>query len=132
MKEYLDKILDQITTELELTDSQEGAVEKAYNAVADWLNQNDSLLKEYGISIFPQGSIKLGTVVKPLKQDDYDVDLVCVFNKNANKLTAEQIKLFVGKRLKENQRYKTMLGKEGKRCWTLQYSDSLNFHMDIA
>ncbi len=131
MKNYLDKILNQITIELELTDSQEGAVEKAYNAVADWLNQNDSLLKEYGISIFPQGSIKLGTVVKPLKQDDYDVDLVCVFNKSANKLTAEQIKLFVGKRLKENQRYKTMLGKEGKRCWTLQYSDSLNFHMDI-
>lgn len=89
MKKYLDKILNQITIELELTDSQEGAVEKAYNAVADWLNQNDSLLKEYGISIFPQGSIKLGTVVKPLKQDDYDVDLVCVFNKNANKLTAE-------------------------------------------
>lgn len=131
MKQYLNKILNQITTELELTDSQEGVIKKAYNAVADWLTKNDSLLKNYEISIFPQGSVKLGTVVKPIKQDDYDVDLVCLFNENTNHLTAEQVKMFVGKRLNENQRYKTMLAKEGKRCWTLQYSDSLNFHMDI-
>ena len=77
MKNYLNKILDQITIELELTESQEGAIEKAYNAVADWLSQNGSPLKQYNISIFPQGSIKLGTVVKPFGKDDYDVDLVC-------------------------------------------------------
>lgn len=131
MKKYLNKILNQITTELELTTSQEGVIEKAYNSVADWLTQNDSLLKKYGISIFLQGSVKLGTVVKPIRNDDYDVDLVCLFNENTNHLTAEQVKMFVGKRLKENQRYHLMLAKEGKRCWTLQYSDSLNFHMDI-
>lgn len=131
MKNYLNKILDQITIELELTESQEGAIEKAYNAVADWLSQNGSPLKQYKISIFPQGSIKLGTVVKPYGKDDYDVDLVCLFNDNTKYLTAEQVKLSVGERLKSNSRYKTMLTNEGKRCWTMQYSDNLNFHMDI-
>ena len=131
MKNYLNIILDQITIELELTESQEGAIEKAYNAVADWLSQNGSPLKQYKISIFPQGSIKLGTVVKPFGKDDYDVDLVCLFNDNTKYLTAENVKLSVGERLKSNSRYKTMLTKEGKRCWTMQYSDNLNFHMDI-
>lgn len=131
MKNYLNKILDQITIELELTESQEGAIEKAYNAVADWLSQNGSPLKQYKISIFPQGSINLGTVVKPYGKDDYDVDLVCLFNDNTKYLTAEQVKLSVGERLKSNSRYKTMLTNEGKRCWTMQYSDNLNFHMDI-
>lgn len=131
MKNYLNKILDQITIELSLTESQEGAIERAYNAVADWLSQNGSPLKQYKISIFPQGSVKLGTVVKPYGKDDYDVDLVCLYNENAKYLTAAQVKLSVGERLKSNSKYKSMLTKEGKRCWTMQYSDNLNFHMDI-
>lgn len=52
MKNYLDKILNQITIELELTESQEGAIEKAYNAVADWLSQNGSPLKQYKTQYF--------------------------------------------------------------------------------
>ena len=37
----------------------------------------------------------------------------------------------VGNRLKENETYKKMLDDEGKRCWTLKYSDNLKYHMDI-
>lgn len=131
MKAFLNELFYEIAEELDLTKSQEGAIEKAYNAVADWLNSGVSELSKYGVQIYPQGSVKLGTVVKPLTRDDYDVDMVCLLQKNTYGLTAEQVKNLVGNRLKENATYKNMLRPEGKRCWTLEYADSLNFHMDI-
>ena len=131
MKSYLNTLFFEIAEELDLTESQENAIEKAYNSVADWLNRNDSPLKKYNIHIYPQGSMKLGTVVKPLLRDDYDVDMVCLLEENANFYTPGQVKQLVGDRLKENSNYRRMLQPEGKRCWTLEYADSLNFHMDI-
>lgn len=131
MKNYLNQLFFEISEKLDLTDSQANSIEKSYNAVADWFNRNDSKLKIYDILIYPQGSMKLGTVVKPLVDDDYDIDMVCLLRNNANSLDAKTVKRIVGERLRENHTYKNMLQPEGKRCWTLKYSDNLNFHMDI-
>lgn len=131
MKNYLNELFAELTEQLDLTDTQEATITKAYNSVADWLNRNNSTLEKYDISIYPQGSMKLGTVVKPIARDDYDIDMVCILEKNSLGLSAKQVKELVGNRLKENAIYKQMLDDEGKRCWTLNYADSLNFHMDI-
>lgn len=56
---------------------------------------------------------------------------VCEFTKLTRNLEAEYVKKSVGMRIQESNRYKRMLQAEGRRCWTLQYSESLNFHMDI-
>ena len=127
----LDSLLDRLADEIDLTDSQQGAIKHAYNNVADWLNQNGTCISKYDVDIFPQGSMMYGTAVRPIKEDDYDVDVVCEFRKNYLKLSPFFVKQIVGKRLKENDYYAIMLQPEGKRCWTLQYSDELNFHMDI-
>lgn len=86
--------------------------------------------EDLDIRVYPQGSLGLGTLVRPISGDeegDYDVDLVCLL-KNGSGLSAQNIKQVIGKRLKESDRYNPMLDDEGKRCWTLKYS---NFHMDI-
>ena len=72
MKEFLSEVLSQIAENLDLTDTQEKTIKKAYERVADWLNEKDSCLSAYDVEIYPQGSMKIGTVVKPLKTDDYD------------------------------------------------------------
>jgi hypothetical protein len=131
MSETINEILSEIATQLDITESQKSAVERAYNGMADWLNQTSASIDKHDIIIFPQGSIKLGTVVKPINEDDYDVDLVCLFTENFIDKTPDYVKQSIGKRIAENEMYKKMLLTEGKRCWTLQYSDSLNFHMDI-
>jgi hypothetical protein len=46
-------------------------------------------------------------------------------------LSAKEIKQRIGQRLKKSDVYAKILNEEGKRCWTLQYSDSLRYHMDI-
>jgi hypothetical protein len=69
--------------------------------------------------------MRLGTVIKPIGKDDYDVDLVCCLTKNTYYLSAEQLKKLVGTRLNQNENYKA---KESRRCWKIQKD---NYHLDI-
>lgn len=131
MNNILNSLLSQLADEIDITESQEGVVRRAYNSVADWLNQNDTIIAKHKVHIFPQGSMMYGTAIKPINEDDYDIDLVCEFTANYDSLQPEYVKKSVGKRLNENLTYSRMLDEEGRRCWTLQYSDTLNFHMDI-
>ena len=131
MNNTLNQLLSELADEIDITDSQEGAIKRAYNSVADWLNQSETKIAKHSVHIFPQGSMMYGTAVKPINEDDYDIDLVCEFTKLTKNLEAEYVKKSVGMRIQESDRYKKMLQAEGRRCWTLQYSESLNFHMDI-
>lgn len=123
----LDKIYRELAESLNISKTMSDEVVSSYEAVANYLGQME---KDLDIRIFPQGSLSLGTVVRPIENDiegDYDVDLVCLLE-NGSTLLAKDIKNIVGDRLKESDRYNKMLDEEGKRCWTLQYS---NFHMDV-
>lgn len=117
---------------LDITDTQYEAAVGHYKAVGKWLNKEDSPIAQYDPEIFPQGSFRLGTMIKPLNDvDKYDIDLVCEMKKLSKRtVTQRELKDMVGDRLKENERYEKMI-EEGKRCWTLKYADSASFHMDI-
>lgn len=126
-KRILNKLYKELADSLNISETMTKEVVNSYNAVGTYLGEMEEKLD---IRVFPQGSLALGTVVRPFKDDeeaDYDVDLVCLLE-NGSKLKAESIKKTVGNRLAESKRYQEMLDVEGKRCWTLQYS---NFHMDI-
>lgn len=132
MIDILNKLLSELADEIDITESQEGVIRRAYNSVADWLNQKDTIIAKHKVHIFPQGSMMYGTTIKPVNEtDDYDIDLVCEFTEATDNLSPQYVKQSVGKRLMENTNYKNMLQEEGRRCWTLQYSENLNFHMDI-
>lgn len=121
-------ILDEICRELELTEAQLDAARTSYEAVADWLSESaDPLLRH--IRVYAHGSAGLGTSVKPLGREDFDVDLIClVYAFTADRSPAE-LKHIVGNRLRENARYAAML-EEKKRCWRLNYARE--FHLDIS
>lgn len=116
MSDLLNKLLSQLADEIDITDSQEGVVRRAYNSVADWLNQKDTLIAKHKVHIFPQGSIMYGTAIKPINEDDYDIDLVCEFTAQTEDLSPRYVKQSVGQRLKENTTYQMMLDSEGRRC----------------
>lgn len=122
----IDMILRQIAKELDITDEQYENAVTSYNAVGSYLSNH---INEQ-VNIFPQGSFRLGTVTKPLSdEDDYDIDLVCRIDKHF--LYPHELKNAVGNALKSSDRYSKMLQKEGKRCWTLNYADAAQYHMDI-
>ena len=49
-----------------------------YEEVGAWLNDETSALHQYSPRVYPQGSFRLGTPVRPLRpEDEFDIDLVC-------------------------------------------------------
>lgn len=121
-------LLDRICQALELTAAQLEAARTSYEAVAEWLSESDNPLLKW-IDIYAHGSTGLGTTVKPIGREDFDVDLICkVLRFTADRPPAE-LKRIVGDRLKENARYAAML-EEKKRCWRLNYARE--YHLDIS
>lgn len=125
------KILASRASDLDISETHYLEAKKRYEAVGDWFSRKGSSLAQYKPEIYPQGSFRLGTVVKPISnKDEYDIDLVCYLPVLQKEHTTQaNLKAIVGDCLKENETYKRILDKEGRRCWTLNYANE--FHMDI-
>jgi hypothetical protein len=123
----LSEILEILCIELDISLSQYEDAKRKYEAVSAWLDYNDSELVKFEPEIYPQGSFSLGTTVKPLGQEEFDIDLVCELQ-NSTHIDQRSLKMMVGTRLSNHETYKTML-EEKNRCWRLNYAGS--FHMDI-
>ena len=125
-KQNIDKMLRKIAKEIEISKTAHEKAVKSYNAVGTFLDNN---IPQYDIKVVPQGSFRLGTVIKPITdEDEYDIDLVAIINHKF--LNAKELKNIVGNALKSSDRYSEKLV-EGKRFWTIEYSESSKYHMDI-
>lgn len=131
-KKQFGEILETLGETLDITETQYNTAVSSYGAVGEWLAKPESSLAPYKPVVRPQGSFMLGTMIKPIcEDDDLDIDLVCELTGKNPRWTQYHLKQVVGNRLKANETYKNMLDGEGRRCWTLMYSDSANYHMDI-
>ena len=133
-KKDIIEILDELGNQLDISKNQYDAAVKSYQAVGDWLSKHTSPLHKFSPKIIPQGSFMLGTMIKPInEEDELDIDLVCKLEGKPNDWAQEDIKEAVGDRLKSHGTYRDMLEDEegGRRCWTLEYADDSNYHMDI-
>ena len=132
----LDSAEEQLSALLEGTIAQldipphlyQQAVDK-YQRVARYLGAGDES-DDNQLLIYPQGSFRLGTVIRPTADADYDIDLVFRVSATKEQTTQAGLKQFAGQRLRE---YVVGAGgavglEEGSRCWTLKWS---GFHMDV-
>lgn len=136
-KNQINEILESLGENLDISETQFKAAVASYQAVGSWLSKSDSKLAPYNPIIKPQGSFILGTIIKPISdEDDLDIDLVCELGKKSFSWTQYDLKKIVGDQLRENKKINDLLDEEGRRCWTLKYrEDSANsnekYHMDI-
>jgi len=121
-------ILDEICQALELTAAQLEAAQTSYEAVAEWIAASDNPLLKL-IDVYAHGSAGLGTTVRPIGREDFDVDIICKVLRFTADRPPSELKRTVGDRLKENARYARML-EEKKRCWRLNYARE--YHLDIS
>jgi len=127
-KAELYSILDEICQTLELSDEQLEAARTSYEAVAEWLSGSTNPLLRH-IDVYAHGSAGIGTTVRPLGREDFDVDIICKVLLFLASGAPAELKNIVGDRLKENARYAGML-EEKKRCWRLNYARE--YHLDIS
>ncbi|MDR7866518.1 MAG: nucleotidyltransferase [Sporomusaceae bacterium] len=124
----LDDLLARIGRKLEITSDQRDFAKREYVEVGRWLGDDDSPLTPFTPVIYAQGSLAIDTTVKPLKQDEFDLDLVCELAGGWRGHGPVETLDLIEKRLQQNGAYKPMV-KRMNRCIRLDYPR--NFHMDI-
>jgi hypothetical protein len=130
-------VLRQIIESLDIPDSAYEEAERRYKDFAHWL-QNDpkSRSAQFEPSIGPQGSFRLGTVIRPWKREDYDLDLTFRLKKGITTQTVTQagLKQMVGEDLNDYRTARRIQEQpeEKHRCWRLLYQDHLQFHIDTV
>ena len=122
---------------MELPESGYERAKDRYDDIGDWLGRDDSICKDFDPHIFPQGSFRLGTAIRPLVEGEaYDLDLACKLRDGItkNSHTQESLKDLIGNELELYRRARGIKAplEEKHRCWRLEYQDHLNFHMDIV
>ncbi|WP_395090796.1 cyclic GMP-AMP synthase DncV-like nucleotidyltransferase [Armatimonas sp.] len=129
----INELLVQISEEINVPEGRQQEAKDRYMAVGKWLDADDSPLHEYHPNIHPQGSFAIGTAIRPVDGEEYDVDTVCLLTKTPKNITQQQLKSLVGDRLKQHATYAQMLNPVtgGRRCWTLKYAQGTRFHLDI-
>ena len=130
-------ILENIVELLELPDTAYKKAKERYEDLGEWFGRDESLFKDNDVHVFPQGSFRLGTAIRPLNNnEEYDLDLACNIRDGISKSTHSQkdLKELVGKELESYRNARGIKSKkdEKRRCWRLEYQDSLSFHMDVV
>lgn len=129
-KRYLAGLLELACQQLELTESQYKDAKGKYEAVSEWLAES-SFWKLMDSFIFPHGSFRLGTPIRPIGRDEFDIDLVCKLTYGTCADHPDHIRNLIGQRFREHDTYRDML-EPINRGWRLNYAESSKFHLDIT
>ena len=133
-RKRLSEFLRRLADSLNIPEGRYKQAEERYQAVGKWLGREDSTITALGPKIYPQGSIRLGTIIKPItSEEEYDIDLVCEVRLSKTEVSQKQLKDMVGTELKKYVQANNMKSnpEESRRCWTLSYADGAQFHMDV-
>ncbi len=136
MNHYInrERLLESIVEELDIPESYyRKALDRACS-LEDWLLRDNSSVLGLKPEVYPQGSFRYGTVIRPIHEDGYyDLDLVCTFDLSITKVTQEEVKLLLGEEIKAYAKAMNFNeeASEKPRCWRLNYADGVSFHMDI-
>ena len=130
------EFLEGVASEIDIPPSKYQDAVNRYHAVGRWLEDGDYIGRLDQLVIYPQGSFRIGTVVRPIRhgiEASYDIDLVCEMPLRKGLTTPRAVKEMVGDRLRRHETYRRLLDPEGRRCWTLEYAeqDGVGFHLDV-
>lgn len=130
-----DKFIRALVEELEVPEERYAQAERSYKSFGEWTHRSDSTIRRHSPEVYVQGSFRLGTAIRPSTEDgEYDIDLVCVLQKlSKSDLPQTKLKALLETEVQDYRKAKGIKKpvKEGRRCWTLEYADGAQFHMDI-
>ena len=132
-REGIDEIFEYVSRTLDISDKLFSRAEAEYKALGDWISEQtsaDDTNNNYEVEIYPQGSFALGTVIKPISdEDDYDLDILCEMKRDYG-FDARFLKCNVVLNwLRTYREIKSIVNK--RRCWHVEYKGMSNFHMDV-
>lgn len=127
-KEGLDDLLYRIAESIQLDETRKTKMESAYGAIEKLLNADESFFSKYDFEIYPQGSVKIGTTVKPQGKNEFDLDIVVHLKTYPQGCSSSLIYNELKRVITSNDTYKEKCETKN-RCIRINYSG--DFHMDI-
>ena len=126
MRTYTEELLLRICQKLQLTPNLYEQATERYETIAKIITKDDAFQK-IDLNIYPQGSFRLKTTVKPLSSEEYDLDFVAELPADSA-MTPHQLYDHVFRILSSDGIHDKMVEKK-KRCIRVNYAN--DFHMDI-
>ncbi|HTZ87684.1 MAG TPA: nucleotidyltransferase [Solirubrobacteraceae bacterium] len=130
----ISNLLEGTVEELDIPPQLRAAADYEYHCVGSWLAAHADP-GGLGWRVYPQGSFRLGTVVRPEGSDEYDLDAVCLRSIAKEHTTQALLKAETGQALaayltaRADEAGGPRECQERKRCWTLLYG--YPFHLDV-
>ncbi len=125
---------ERLADEIDVPEGRQKEAVDRYKSVGKFLNRDQSALAYMEPDVYPQGSFRLGTAIRPVNDgEEYDIDLVLQLNSTKRTETQENLKTKVGLELKlyASQNGMNSEPEPKRRCWTLEYADDAQFHLDV-
>ena len=126
MENYIDDILLGVCKKLQLSPSLYVQATERYETIAKTLENNEAF-KGIKLNIYPQGSFRLKTTVKPLSNEEYDLDFVAELPPNST-MTPTELYNHIARILKHDGIHNNMIELKS-RCVRVKYEN--DFHLDI-
>lgn len=134
--EQFNEILELLADELDIPPMLRQEAEDRYYHLAAWIREDNQDRFYTDSEVYPQGSVRLGTIIRPINpEDDYDIDLVYCRMIAKSSTTQKELMISTGEQLLryiaflEQIREEVPALQERTRCWRLQYKSK--FHLDV-
>lgn len=124
----LDDLLDRMAESLQLDKTRYELMIQHYESIKKWIEADELFFKPFKYELYPHGSVRIRTTVKPIGKDEFDLDIALHLKIQRSNHTPEKIYSELKRRLSENSLYKEKMELKN-RCIRLNYSG--DFHMDI-
>ena len=126
MRTYVDEILFMICEKLQLTPSLYEQATKRYDTITKTLEAAFAF-HDITLKLYPHGSFRLKTTVKPLASQEYDLDFVAELPTHSA-LTPNELYTQIADTLRHDGVHNNMVELK-TRCVRIKYAN--DFHMDI-
>ncbi len=124
----IDNLLNEMAKEVQLDETRYKRMIVSYEAIKKWIESDEVFFKPFKYEVYPHGSVRIFTTVKPIGKDEFDLDIVIHFKDNTILHTPMKIYTELKRRLSEHETYKKILEAKS-RVIRLNYSG--DFHMDL-
>ncbi|MCJ8290389.1 MAG: nucleotidyltransferase [Crocinitomicaceae bacterium] len=125
----IDDLLARAAEKLQLDKTRREKIESSYQSIQEVLDNDQDYFNSKNFEIYPQGSVRIGTTVKPLAKTEFDLDIVLHIRDSVYEQT-DPVKVFneLKRVLLANGNYKDKVEPK-TRCIRLNYAG--DYHMDI-
>jgi Second Messenger Oligonucleotide or Dinucleotide Synthetase domain len=123
----LDDLLDRMARDLQLDETRYKRMLSTYEAVKDWIEGDEIFFKPFKYDVYPHGSVRIRTTVKPFGSNEFDLDIAIHLAFNTRH-TPQRIYSELKRRLEASDLYKPKMVLKN-RCIRLEYAG--DYHIDI-